>query len=128
MISTRKAKNGAVSFYVRVGNGPSSTFNERDYRTRTEAKAAAKKHEADLILGKRPGRIPNIETYCERVLDHWANETLKNGGSARRPRWRSSSRTSKPSASTSAPASSVASPSTKHATGRSSTTGARSRP
>lgn len=79
MIQQRKAKDGNVSFYVRVGNGPSTTFNERDYRTRTEAKAAAKKHEADLILGKRPGRIPTIETYCERVLDHWANETLKNG-------------------------------------------------
>jgi hypothetical protein len=79
VISTRKSKSGHVSFYVRVGGGPSSTFNERDYRTRTDAKAAAKKHEAELILGKRPGRLPTIETYCERVLDHWANETLKNG-------------------------------------------------
>lgn len=79
MISQRKAKSGQVSFYVRVGNGPTTTFNERDFRTRTEAKAAAKKYEAELILGKRPGQLPTIETYCERVLDHWANETMKDG-------------------------------------------------
>lgn len=84
MISQHTSKKGLKSFTVRVGNGPSKTFNEADYRTRSEAKAAAKIHEANLILGKRPDRLPTLETYATRVLDHWANEVMPKSGRKRK--------------------------------------------
>lgn len=84
MITTHTSKAGVKSFYVRVGNGPSKAFSEKDYRTRSDAKHAAQQYELDLKRGVKLASLPTIDQYADRLLEHWANEVMPKSGRKRK--------------------------------------------
>ena len=73
------SKDGTRSFVVRVGKKPQRTFSEREFGSRRGARAAAKKHEAELEAGGTAQPLVTAKKYAERFLSHLEQEKLKGG-------------------------------------------------